>query len=255
MPCASEAGHYVDRTEFFNANNLAKVMTPATVKYYAEYPGNSGTYWAVPVEGDALGWSYRKDWFEDPTEMTNFAAKYGYPLAVPTTWAQLLDIAEFFNRPDEGRYGVAIYTDNSYDGLVMGVENAIFSYGGELGDVETFQVEGILNSPQAVQALEDYKRLFSYTPPGWSKAFFVENNQAITKGLAAMSMNYATRYNEAFYQTMFVVKDFWAVPEFAELLTAANRRLYPFIVGGAGTAQETLAADWTETFVKYGRGQ
>ena len=53
-----------------------------------------------------------------------------------------------------------------------GRENAIFSYGGELGDVETFQVEGILNSPQAVQALEDYKRLFSYTPPGWSKAFF-----------------------------------------------------------------------------------
>ena len=58
LPCASEAGHYVDRTEFFNANNLAKVMTPATVKYYAEYPGNSGTYWAVPVEGDALGWSW-----------------------------------------------------------------------------------------------------------------------------------------------------------------------------------------------------
>ena len=120
MPCASEAGHYVDLTEFFNANNLAEVMAPATVKYYAEYPGNSGTYWAVPAEGDAVGWSYRKDWFEDPTEMTNFAAKYGYPLAVPETFAQLLDIAEFFNRPDEGRYGVAIYTDNSYDGLVMG---------------------------------------------------------------------------------------------------------------------------------------
>ena len=68
------------------------------------------------------------------------------------------------------------------------MKNSIFSYGGELGDVGTFQVEGILNSPQAVQALEDYKRLFSYTPPGWSKAFFVENNQAITEGLAAMSM-------------------------------------------------------------------
>ena len=347
LGAASEAGHYVDLTEFFNANNLGEIMAPATVKYYAEYPGNSGTYWAVPAEGDAVGWSYRKDWFEDPTEMANFEAKYGYPLAVPTTWAQLLDIAEFFNRPDEGRYGVAIYTDNSYDALVMGVENAIFSYGAELGDFETYQVEGILNSPQAVQALEDYKRLFSYTPPGWSKAFFVENNQAITEGLAAMSMNYfaffpallneatnphaastgffanpagpngdqfaalggqgisvvsysenqeesmkflewfirddvqqrwaelggytasaavleseafrtATPYNEAFYQTMFVVKDFWAVPEFAELLTAANRRLYPFIIGGEGTAQETLdalAADWTETFTKYGRIQ
>ena len=68
----------------------------------------------------------------------------------------------------------------------------------------------------------------------------------------------ATPYNEAFYQTMFVVKDFWAVPEFAELLTAANQRLYPFIVGDEGTAKETLdalAADWKATFEKYGRGQ
>ena len=44
-------------------------MAPATVKFYAEYPGNSGKYWAIPLEGDAIGWAYRKDWFEDPKEM------------------------------------------------------------------------------------------------------------------------------------------------------------------------------------------
>ena len=32
----------------------------------------------------------------------------------------------------------------------------------------------------------------------------------------------ATPYNKAFYETMFKVKDFWAVPEYAELLTAAE---------------------------------
>ena len=347
LGAASEGGHYVDLTEFFAEHNVAEIMAPATVKYYAEYPGNSGKFWAVPAEGDAVGWSYRKDWFEDPAEMEAFKAKYGYDLAPPETWAQLLDIAEFFHRPDENRYGVAIYTDNSYDAMVMGVENAIFSYGGELGDFEAYKVDGILNSEANVNALNDYKKLYSYTPPGWAKTFFVENNQAITEGLAAMSMNYfaffpallnestnphaantgffanpagptgaqhaalggqgisivsysenqeeafkflewfirddvqkrwaelggytahaatleseefrnATPYNEAFYQTMFKVKDFWAVPEFAELLTAANQRLYPFIVGDEGTAKETLdalAADWEETFKKYGRLQ
>ena len=50
----------------------------------------------------------------------------------------------------------------------------------------------------------------------------------------------ATPYNEAFYQTMFMVKDFWAVPEYAELLTQINNRIYPFIVGGEGTAKEAL---------------
>ena len=347
LGAASEAGHYVELTDFFKAHDLGNVMAPATVKYYAEYPGNSGRYWSIPAEGDAVGWSYRKDWFEDPAEKEAFKAKYGYDLAVPETWAQLLDIAEFFHRPDQNRYGVAIYTDNSYDGLVMGVENALFSYGGDLGNYETYQVDGILNSEKSIEGLEAYRKLYGFTPPGWSKTFFVENNQAITEGLAAMSMNYfaffpalvnpatnpnaantgffanpkgpygdqyaalggqgisvvsysenqeeamkflewfirddvqkrwaelggytasaavleseefrkATPYNEAFYQTMFMVKDFWAVPEYAELLTAANARLYPFVVGGEGTAKEALdalAGDWNETFKKYGRVQ
>ncbi len=345
LGAASTAGHYVDLTEFFNANKVGDIMAPATVKYYAEYPGNSKKYWAIPAEGDAVGWSYRKDWFSDPKEMEAFKAKYGYDLAVPTDWKQLRDIAEFFYRPDEKRYGIAIYTDNSYDAMAMGFENALFSFGGELGNPETYEVEGYINSDKAVAALEAYRELYGFTPPGWAKTFFVENNQAITEGLAAMSMNYfaffpallnestnphaastgffanpagpdgdqfaalggqgisvvsysenkeeamkflewfikdstqkrwaelggytasaavlespefrqATPYNEAFYQTMFKVKDFWAVPEYAELLSQMNQRIYPYIVGGEGTAKEALdalAADWTDTFKKYGR--
>ena len=346
LGAASTAGHYVDLTDFVNENKVLDLMAPATMKFYAEYPGNSGKYWSIPAEGDAVGWAYRKDWFEDPTEMANFKAKYGYDLAVPANWQQLTDIAEFFHRPDQNRYGVAIYTDNSYDAMAMGFENALFSYGGELGNMETYQVEGIINGPKAVAALDAYKKLYSFTPPGWAKTFFVENNQAITENLAAMSMNYfaffpalineasnpnaagtgffanppgpdgdqyaalggqgisivsysqnkeesfkflqwfikdetqkrwadlggytcsaavlesaefrnATPYNEAFYQTMFKVKDFWAVPEYAELLTQLNQRVYPYIVNGEGTAKETLdalAADWKATFAKYGRG-
>ena len=63
---APTGGHYVDLTEFFNKHKLTETMAPATVKYYAEYPADSGKYWAIPAEGDAVGWSYRKDWFEDP---------------------------------------------------------------------------------------------------------------------------------------------------------------------------------------------
>jgi multiple sugar transport system substrate-binding protein len=342
---ASEAGHYVDLSDFFAKHKLTETMAPATVKYYAEYPAASGKFWSIPAEGDAVGWSYRKDWFEDPKEMEAFKAKYGYDLAPPADWKQLRDIAEFFHRPDQNRYGVAIYTDNSYDALVMGVENAIFSYGGELGDYATYKVDGVINSDQNVQALELYKELYGFTPPGWAKAFFIENNQAITENLAAMSMNYfaffpalvneasnpnakgtgffanpagptgeqfaalggqgisivsysenqeeafkflewfvkdetqkkwaelggytcskavlesaefqnATPYNKAFYETMFKVKDFWATPEYAELLIAMNQRVYPYITGDQGTAKEVLdalAGDWNATFKKYDR--
>jgi multiple sugar transport system substrate-binding protein len=75
LGAGSTGGHYVDLTDFFNKHDLKNVMAPATVKYYAEYPGNSGKYWAIPLEGDAVGWSYRKDWFEDPKEKEAFKAK------------------------------------------------------------------------------------------------------------------------------------------------------------------------------------
>jgi len=345
LGAGSTAGHYVELTDFFKKHGVDKSMAPATVESYAEYPKGSGKYWAIPLEGDATGWSYRKDWFEDPKEKAAFKNKYGYDLGVPKTWAHMRDIAEFFHRPSEKRYGIAIYTDNSYDALVMGYENVLFGYGGELGDYKTYKVKGIINGKTAVDALSYYKELYKYTPPGWGKVFFMENNQAITEGLAAMSMNYfaffpaltnpatnkhakvtgyfanpegptgkrfaalggqgisiikyskkqaeatkflewfirddvqekwaelggytcnakvlksdkfrkATPYNEAFYQTMFMVKDFWAVPEYAELLDSMNKRLHPFVVGNKGTAQEALdgvANDWDTTFKKYGR--
>ncbi|MFA6157603.1 ABC transporter substrate-binding protein [Mesorhizobium sp.] len=347
LGAASEGGHYVDLTDFVKENKVLDKMAPATVKFYSEYPGNSGKYWSIPAEGDAVGWAYRKDWFEDPKEMEAFKAKYGYELAVPKTFKEMTDIAEFFNRPDQNRYGIAIYTQNQYDGLAMGFENALFSYGGELGDFSTYKVDGIINSDKAVAAAENYRKLFGFTPPGWTNAFFVENNQAITENLAAMSMNYfaffpslineasnpnakntgffanpagpggeqfaalggqgisvvsysnnkeeamkflqwfikdetqkkwaalggytcnksvlesaefqnATPYNKAFYDTMFKVKDFWAVPEYAELLQQLNQRVYPYIVNGDGTAKDmldALAKDWDATFKKYGRVQ
>ena len=72
----------------------------------------------------------------------------------------------------------------------MGVENVIFSFGGELGNYATYKVAGIINSKENIEALRLYKKLYGYTPPGWGKAFFLEDNQAITEGLAAMSMNF-----------------------------------------------------------------
>src|SRR6267142_4527360 len=156
LGAGSTAGHYVELTDFFKKNDVANKMAKATVVGYAEYPGKSGHYWAIPLEGDANGWAYRKDWFEDPKEKEAFKAKYGYELAVPTTYAQLRDMAEFFYRPDQKRYGVAIYTDNSYDAMAMGVESAIFSYGGELGEYGTYKIKDVSNSREAIDGLEMY---------------------------------------------------------------------------------------------------
>jgi multiple sugar transport system substrate-binding protein len=138
---ATTQGHYLDLTEFLNSTGIAETVTPATLQYYGEYPPGSGAYWAYPTEGDANGWAYRTDLFEDPDEMAAFEAEYGYPLAPPETYEQLLDIAKFFTRPEENLYGAAVYTQADYDGLTMGFQNAFFSFGGNWAD-ENFNVVG-----------------------------------------------------------------------------------------------------------------
>jgi multiple sugar transport system substrate-binding protein len=187
---SSSQGHYLELTDFMNENNLTDSVTEATLTYYGEYPAGSGTYWAYPTEGDANGWVYRKDLFEDPDEMAAFEAEYGYPLAPPETTDQLMDIAKFFTRPDEGLYGAAIYTQVDYDALVMGVQNMLFSFGADWHD-GNFNPEGSINSPEAVAAVEWYKEMYECCqPPGMSNAFFPEVNDAMLGGQAAMGMNY-----------------------------------------------------------------
>ncbi len=182
-------GHYVDMTEFMTSTGIADTVTPATLQYYGEYPQGSGNYYAYPTEGDANGWAYRTDLFENPDEMAAFEAAYGYPLAVPETWDQLRDIAEFFTRPDDGLYGIGVYTQDDYDAITMGFENVMFSYGADWKDADN-NVLGVVNSPESVAALELYKELYSFAPPGTNDAFFQEMNDAYMNGQAAMIMNY-----------------------------------------------------------------
>ncbi len=183
-------GHYVNMTDFLVGEGIDKTVTEATLTYYGEYPTGSGQYWAFPTEGDADGWAYRMDLFEDPDNMAAFQAEYGYELAPPETYAQLMDIARFFTRPDEGLYGVAIYTQADYDALTMGVENTMFSWGANWQD-ENNNVMGIVNSDRAIEAVEFYRELYDCCQaPGLSNAFFAEVNDAFISGQVAMGMNY-----------------------------------------------------------------
>ncbi len=182
-------GHYLELTDFMNSNGITETVTPATLTYYGEYPQGGGQYYAYPTEGDANGFAYRRDLFENPDEMAAFEAQYGYALAVPETWAQLRDIAEFFTRPDAGLYGVGVYTQVDYDAITMGFENVLFSYGADWKD-ENNEVLGVINSEEAVGALELYKELYSFSPPGTTNAFFAEMNDLFINGQAAMIMNY-----------------------------------------------------------------
>jgi multiple sugar transport system substrate-binding protein len=341
-------GHYVDLTDWIIENGVDKTFTPASLTYYAEYPKGAGKYYAVPCEGDALGWAYRKDLFEDADNMAAFEAEYGYALGIPESWDNLKDIAEFFHDPDNDFYGVAIYGDNGYDSLAMFAEQVIWSFGGELGDYATYEVDGLLNSEGAIAGIEYYHELFQFVPPGFGDAFFIKTNDAFVAGIVPMTTNYfaffpglaneatnpyaadtgyfacppqvgsdgeerqfaalggqglsvvaysekqdlayqyltwfvkeetqmewaklggytchagvlesdeflnATPYNPAFKVSMEIFKDWWACPEYDELLRTFSENIAKYVVAGDGTAEEALnkcVEDWEEIFEAAG---
>lgn len=183
-------GHYVELTEWMKKNIDVKSIYEPALTAYGEFPKGSGRYWALPAEGDIIGFAYRKDLFEDPKEREAFKAKYGRELTIPRTWKELRDIAEFFTRPEKNLYGAALYFSKAYDGVTMGFQQVMWSFGGSYGDEKTYKVEGILNSPEGVKALAFYGELAKFTPPGSENYYWKECLDAFKGGIVAMAMDY-----------------------------------------------------------------
>ena len=194
---AAESGHYVKLNDFFDANAIRMDdFVPATVTGYSEWPKNTPNYWALPAFGDVVGWTYRKDWFERPELMAEFKEKYGRDLAPPATFADLKDIAEFFqNRTIDGKtvYGASIYTERGSEGITMGVMDVLYSFGFKYDNPDKpYDMEGFVNSPGAVAGLEFYKALYDCcVPPGSSNSYMGEGIDAYKSGQVAMQMNFA----------------------------------------------------------------
>ena len=120
--------------------------------------------------GDAVGWTYRKDWFARPDVQKDFKAKYGRDLAVPKTLDELSDIAKFFQgreidgkgvrrvdlyRARFGRHHHGCFRTDSTTTVQIQDPN------------KPYAMDGFVNSAGAVEKeLEAYKALYKCcTPP------------------------------------------------------------------------------------------
>lgn len=176
---------YLDLTDWLPGAIDMNSIHPRAKKYLMEYQGR---LYAAPCETDAMGFAYRKDWFEDASEKAAFKARYGRELAVPKTWEEFKDAAEFFHRPDRKTYGCALITGRDYDDLTMGFQQIMWAFGGSWG--ENQKARGFVNSPGAVAALEFAKEMMKFTPPGGTNIGYVKSLEAFTNGTTAMTMNY-----------------------------------------------------------------
>ena len=194
---AAENAQYVKLNDFFDTNGISMdAFIPATVTGYSEWPKNTPNYWSLPAFGDVVGWTYRKDWFARPDIQAAFKEKSGRDLGVPATYAELMEIAEFFQGRDiDGKkvYGASIYTERGSEGITMGAMNTLYGFGFQYDNPDKpYDMEGFVNSGGAVAGLEYYKALYDCcTPPGSSNSYMGEGVDAFKSGQVALQMNFA----------------------------------------------------------------
>jgi len=193
---SAENGHYVKLNDFFDKNGIKMSdFVDATVVGYSEWPKNTPNYWALPAMADAVGWTYRKDWFAMPDVRKDFKAKFGRDLAPPKDWDEFLQVAKFFQgRQIAGKkvYGAYIFTERGSEGITMGVTNVMYDYGFEYDNPKKpYEMNGFVNSAGAVKGLEIYKQIFDCcTAPGMTNAYMSEGLDAFKSGQVAMQMNW-----------------------------------------------------------------
>ena len=193
---SAENGHYVKLNDFFASENISMDdFAPATVYAYSTWPKGTPNYYALPAMGDANGWFYRKDWFARPEIQAAFKEKYGRDLGEPKTQKELLEIAQFFQgREIDGQtvYGASIFTERGSEGITMGATGALYAWGFKYENTPgKYDMEGAVNSPAAVEALEFYKELYKTgTPPGYDNAYMEQSLDAFKSGQVAMAMNW-----------------------------------------------------------------
>jgi len=192
----AENGHYVKLNDFFDQEGISMDdFAPATVYAYSTWPKGTPNYYALPAMGDANGWFYRKDWFSKPELQAEFKEKHGRDLAPPKTWTEMKEVAEFFQgREIDGKtvYGVSIFTERGSEGITMGATSALYPYNFKYEMTPgKYDMEGAVNSPDAVAGLEAYKDLYKCcTPPGYTDSYMQESLDAFKSGQVAMAMNW-----------------------------------------------------------------
>jgi multiple sugar transport system substrate-binding protein len=210
-----EGGYYRKINDLLDADPEFKKtfdqIHPSFLDAYATYPYKSKNYYGFPQFPDVLVTYGRKDVLCDAGEQAAFKAKFNEKL--PCTgeemdnidWKTFEKVGQFFQRKkgeklagkvlEDDFYGIAYQAGKGYDFSSMQINGFIWQAGGDIWDetkVPDGKAIGVVNSPVAVKALENYLSLIKYMPPvaktGTMDIF--KSDELFREGKVAMNVNW-----------------------------------------------------------------
>jgi multiple sugar transport system substrate-binding protein len=136
-----------------------------------------GSLYGYETDGDAYVMFYLKDWLDNPDENKKFSDKHGYKLKVPDTWEELDAMMAFFHRPDQNRFGGALYRTQFFIAWEWWVR---FHAKGYYPFDDNMKPQ--INNEAGVKALEELIAASKFLYPGARSNGLFENFEAFGQG-------------------------------------------------------------------------
>ncbi len=133
---------------------------------------------------------YRKDLFESVEESVAFYKKHGKSLEIPKTWDDLIEVAEFFNRPGDHLYGTTFAAYPDGHNTVFDFCLQLWTRGGELFDDDK---KIRLNSEEAIKGMVFYRKALQNSKaihPESRDFDSIKSGMAFANGHLAMMVNW-----------------------------------------------------------------
>ncbi len=161
----AETGQLEPLDEYFarypSSKEYLDWVMPAYGEFYTKWNGKT---YGVMLDGDIHMLHYRKSHFADAELQKKYSARFQRDLLVPKTWQEFLDCTQFFTEElsSQGIYGASMVVNPP--GVGWGVWMNIAAGNG----VNYFDenMNPTINTPPAVEALDMYKEIVKFGPPG-----------------------------------------------------------------------------------------
>ena len=195
---SAENGHYVKLNDFFAKEGIKMDdFMPATVLGYSEWPKNTPNYWALPAMGDARRLDLSQGLVREARAAGRIQGEVRpRPRRRRRPATELKEIAEFFQgREIDGKkvYGAVDLHRARLGRHHHGRDERPLCLWLQVrrSRSKPYDMEGFVNSADAVKGLEFYKALYKCcTPPGYTNAYMQEGLDAFKSGQVAMQMNW-----------------------------------------------------------------
>ncbi len=169
--------------QYDDAPDYLDWVMPAYGEFYTKW---NGQRFGVMLDGDIHILHYRKQHFDNPELQRKFSQRFQRELEVPNTWPHFLDAVQFFTEElsSEGIYGTSMVVNPPNFGWGFWMDIAA-SNGVNYFDEN---MNPTINTPAAVEALDMYKAIIEFGPPGGASMDIDQTIQRWQSGADVMSI-------------------------------------------------------------------